>query len=235
VPGRFRAITGAFAKGLPPKHVTDRIVPWLTLTVTVVGVTIGLWQYIERNSNERVARVVELHKTYIGLGSSTSSLSDLRRESEADQYKLAVDVKCQFMKELNAKSDCRSDASFSPDQRAALRGRIDKAVVTQFGSSETNRRNLGKLLGFYLSLVTCVDQDACDTGAAVRFFASDILSFLNQNCPLIADEARRWRVEPPDIVLAKFLVKNKEEFYSAGLDAGRQSMFLCDHLRQQEQ
>ena len=238
-PGLFRSLRQAKQPG---KGTLDKVLPVMTFTLAVLGTVFGLFQYSQNNKAARVNRVLELHRTYVGTsGGSVRPLFEFWEQYTSDWRHAVVSVKCDYLNELerddiSSKFDCKDPTvgdllgkvELSEAEGEILRNRIDTYTLKSLSEPEVSA-NLKRVLYTFRQVIICVEQSACDRLAAVQFFGSDMLSFVNGACPLFKKEGQAWKTPAPDTIIAQFLTDNFDELKVPRPKPGRNLFWCTDH------
>jgi hypothetical protein len=227
--------------------VAERILPWVTASAAIIGIVFGLWQYVGKNQAERVARVVELHRAYVG-SSGKEPIYEAWTKHIAEATGDVETLRCEFILKLvqtgevadsPETADCSNDKfknfvksyNLSSVQRQKFRQILYDRERAFFDGDTAASNDFYRIRAFFHEIVVCVDEDACDRNASINFFAVEMLQFLNDACPLF--EASKWNLNTPDLAIAKFIVESdlRKEIVDAGNDPNRESIFFCDFYR----
>ena len=222
-----------------------------TVLFTLLGAIYGIFQYADKKSVDRTLRVLEIHKQYLESKIDDSSLKvkllNLTLLNE-ESPKRVVKLRCEFINSLidggklnESKFDCNSNLfkdkrlekiDLEPDHRKTLREIINMKSDSQ-SFSRIEQRNIFQLLGFYKSVLQCIDHKGCSEDAAFNIFSQDILEFLNATCSFLEEQSIKWNLKYKyGHDLSRFLKENNflESVLNRSSDLSRTKLFICDYL-----
>ena len=238
----LRRLIACLASALPPKFVSDRLLPWASLVLAVIG---ALWVFHEYSNDLAIARVmttIDLHKRY------TEKLFVIKEEVTLASIPLLLHSRCKFIensvksgklkprgKSINCNNIDRE--TLQELDRYILEGELRKQLreyvfsrVAERTLSKKEAQGLAHLSIFFRSIVICVEHDNCDAETSIALFAREMVEFVNMTCPFDAKVERGGKTVTKE--LAKFLVDHevhKNIYWS--LDPNREKLFACDQLR----
>ncbi len=245
----------SLARQLPPKFVSDRLLPWVTLAFAMIAGGFGLYQYKANNDAQRVVQTLELYHAYVGELTDKKSLNDLLNTYN-DKLGPIIDVtRCQFYLDLIAKGDLQIEdqldcgktgyieilnrSPLNNVQRKTLRQKIGGAGLDAFENGMifdgASKGYVFKIMSYFTEVVVCVNQGACDEAATIDFFADDMVSFLNGFCSIFEQEAKTWNSESLDQRIVHFLIRNDQDAkIDLSRDPDREKLFRCERHRRIE-
>lgn len=241
------------ARKLPPKHVVDRIMPWVALILSIVAGAFALYQYTSEIQSTKVLETIKLYREFVGSRPDTKSMFEVQKSLIDLNDKLGSKIdktRCSFIKELKEKNKIQTDiqtgncdseeiftnlreVSLDNDQRRVLRENI---IKIQNSYSTTNKIQLYRILGFYNSVVTCAKHNGCDENTITELFSEPIISFINAYCQVFEANAKKWGTDiSEDDILVRFLLDNGvSKTYSKNFSKGRTKLFKCEKHRKME-
>jgi hypothetical protein len=240
----------AFARTLPSKVVTERIIPWLTLFFSVLAGAFGLYQYYSSIEAAKVTETIKLHREFIGTKPGEQSIFETQTSMIDLNEKLGglIDqTRCKYIKELIDKGaivekrnfNCSSNKyreiidgiNLAEEHRKVLRQRITKQQDSMV-STESRKMKMFRILGFYSAVTTCANQGGCNKSSVVSLFGTPMVAFINSYCSYFGNVAKSWNNEPADNDLVRFLVKNGVTITSfKQSDKERRNVFRCERHR----
>ncbi len=245
---RFRRRIAALARGMPPAHITQRLVPWVTLLAALITATWALLQYSNDLAIRRVSTTLEMHRQFrTGYRDSMVPLQSAMRDANNLPQRI-LDLRCGYLQKLQADGtllggvlpvpECGTvtvenisvldpfSLLLSAEQRTDLRQMVEVLMAAQ---DDAPLGAYGELVDFFRSVRLCVGQNTCDPATTLALFEFDIVAMLNMTCAAVkADTARRSEA----VLLARFvrdLGTPARPYWSA--DTGQTDPFLCDYLR----
>lgn len=231
----MRTCLNSLAKRFPPRHVTDRLFPWIMVLLTTIG---GIWILYEHNASNKVSRIskiIELYHQFSEPSIGNISLNDIQREL-ADVVGHIIDkTLCEHILE-RIPSVMRGYANFNNlnCKESYNRNRILKKYVDTVNKEQLRQRisnrindtlrendedNIDKLLSHYRGVIACIQHDGCDEEAGFDIYKTNMIGFVNMSCMVTNERAIYWNTEPADIPIVNFLIR-----HGFGYDD-----FYCDH------
>lgn len=242
----MRKHAAALAKFLPPKIVTERIIPWITLLLGVFAGAFTLYQFSSNISGNKVAETITLYRSFMGISSNTQSIYALQNEVTGlnDELRNSIaTTKCEYYatvissNQLDSSDTLKCGANdwveiiktipLTPDQKKVLKSQVETTLESLKPTKE-EAANLHRIIGFYLAVVTCVKEGGCDRGTAVNLFASHMIDFINAHCVYFRAKANQWNGTPVDDAIVYFLTNSGvtiDRLRSS--DSSRTHIFFC--------
>jgi hypothetical protein len=249
-----RFLTSLAAK-LPPRHVTDRIIPWAALFASLLG---GAWALASWRSDLQVRRVEATLEFLVlyqerfdpEVGTYAKSLAAF----EHAQGIAVVEARCAaataaargsaLVSPGLAAFDCADlgsesrDASFAAmiqeagqwaDMRDAIREELAPRVAEIAASGEHSF--IAAEITFLHALARCVDRGNCDEPTAAALFYGPIVRALNDSC---RRGGEALQPHDPRYVLTDLVLRNNafERMRATSSDRGQANPFLCPETRQ---
>lgn len=249
-----RFVTSLSAK-LPPRHVTDRIIPWAALIASLVG---GVWTLASWRSEVQARRVeatLEFLVLYqerfdpeVGTYGKTLSAFEHALENAVVAARCAATTAAARGGELVspglAAFECAelgsesADASFAAmtkeagpwaGMRDAIRAELAPRVAEIAASGEYSF--IAAEITFLHALASCVDRGNCDEPTAAALFYVPIVRALNASC---RRGGEALQPHDPRYVLTDLVVRNSvfERMRATSSDRRQENPFLCPETRQ---
>ena len=212
--------------------------PWAApLLVAVCGFGWGIWEYRNNVNIQRVQATLQFHEAYrkemsdvrLTESSSESTLEVL--QEEIDQIRCGVleiqEINCDAMTEEDVEK-VRSEPLDSV-QRAEVRRALNHLRVERINLDDDA---VSDYYAFFNSIRVCILAKNCDLMTALALFAKDITNYLNEICVYVGNPNSYIGMKETK-ALARFLLDNDvgEDILWSD-DEGRESLFLCDYLRE---
>lgn len=239
----LRRLITRLAVAFPPKFISDRLLPWATLLLATVGGVWAIHEYRNDLSISRVTTIIDLHERY------TEKLFLAKREFALAISPTLLRARCEFIRnaledgkltpESNMPLDCEDidDGTLEVlkmyNLEGMLRAEQREYIFAEIGQTKLSGKQSNSLVQLSIlfnSVIVCVDHGNCDPGTTVALFAREMVEFVNMACAFDAQASRGSKTETEKI--ARFLVDrdvHKNIYWS--LDANREKLFACDHLR----
>lgn len=251
---RKRKLISGFSKTLPPRHVTDRIVPWAGLIAALAG---GVWALTTWRLDVQVQRVEATLEFMVAhqerFAAEVGAYKDDIAEFKDAQDSVVLDARCAATKaaakarKINspdlASFDCSTlgvDAAQAQFEELAVnagswQGMRDD-VRTELVARVSGLAASGKFafieaeIAFLHALANCVEAGNCDEEVAAALFYIPIVRVLNASCRPGGGELSQF---DPRYVLANLVVQNQafERMRAISGDQGQQNPFLCPETR----
>ena len=242
-------MTRAFAiwlsRRFPPKHVTDRVLPWLTIALVLVGGIFAVYEHLKNSNAARVIETIRLHQAFVMQTPSGKSLQSLQNRLIDGLGPLIDQRRCEYVLELADKGEvqlqpnvqCNDAKSHSiiaaielqGQQRDELRRRlsdVEEQIVQE------NEEAIQQLLGHYTTVIVCVKNAACNGESARDIYARDMIGFVNAFCSYFEKKGKEWKEPPADRLIAEFIVRyNLHRDATLMQESSRQKLFRCDGHR----
>ena len=238
-----RPLITRLAAAFPPKSVSDRLLPYVTLVLAVAAGTSALVQYGNNLAIARVSASLDLHKQFL-----SETFQKAKKEFAAFDENVgavAATARCEFIRNEVAKGALPAPAGVTLDcenltdsMRIALqsidivgeqRTRLRDYVLSKVRDRLSGTDGLAQLEIFFRSVIICVGRSNCDGETAAALFARDMVTFVNATCvfdpPIGQDDTTNDEI-------ARFLVRwrvNKNIYWNR--DPGREKLFACDRQR----
>lgn len=230
----------------PTKKITERIVPYLTLGVTLSAIIIGgLWALIDYYLDSEAKReqsVMKLYEQFIGSDTTVDSLKDLQESFDEDLLHIVKSATCTVEQtnedntigQMMARSD-NHNSSFTVAtetcQRSSeeIRITITKIKREKLYTSD-NITKIKKLLDHYKSVVLCADFKKCDKPTVIKYYSDEMLTYINAFCDYFEQDRENWKKNAPeDLVISTFLVNNwhHRENSANRIDQSKELRFFC--------
>jgi hypothetical protein len=239
----LRRYIAQFATAFPPKAVSDRLLPYVTLLLAVAGGVSALIQYSNGLAIARVTATMELHKQFLSETFRPAVKEFNEFNTRANQ--IAPKARCEFIRDAIAKGEvsASSGTSLNCDKfdNATLTA-LDKVSLTdaqrdrlrEFALWRRREVNppwpsIDQLELFYRSLIVCVERNNCSGDTAAALFAREMVTFVNATCDYDSPVAVGHTTNDE---IARFLVRsrvNKNIYWNR--DANRKKLFACDRQR----
>ncbi len=153
------------------KQISDMLVSWLGVLSLIIGGTFTLYQWSEAKSKSRIEHTLAYVKQFNG-----PEMSTVRTAISSHSEKVSI----EFEKLRKKHSDPKNPEDVKIIKNFIVRSSDEKGI----------RENIWHMVGFYESLVVCVDNKICDVETAEGFMGSPALKFYRFYSPYI-DQVRR--------------------------------------------
>ena len=211
--------------------------PWAApALIAAFGVVWGICEYRENVDIRRVQATLEFHAAFRNelrdVRLTHSSEGDTRRvlEEGIDRIRCLVldigGVNCDALEEDEVVKV--REASLDSAKRAEVRRQLNRLLAKRI---TLNDNAVSDYYAIFNSVRVCILASNCDLATALALFAKEMTNYLNQIC-VYAEEPHSYIGKKETTTLAQFLLDNgvaNDILWSD--DEGRESLFLCDYLR----
>ena len=222
------------AMQFPPRHVTERIFPWIMILLTIIG---GGWIVFEHNASNKVTRIskiLDLHHEFTRHKIGKKSLNELQRdlvdiagyivdkircqrrlEVDSEYYKDYANLNCDNTEDIEIVLGIDTDEEYD----TKLNERVYEEIHKIFSANDEYFENIDRLLAYYRVVIACIEHGGCHEYTGFEIYKDKMISFVNMACSTLNERAKDWNDTPPDTPIVKFLRKHEREEIS----------FLCRH------
>jgi len=241
---RIRGYVSQLSKALPPKHVVDRLAPLFTFFAIIVGLANYIYTAHSEKIGKNIDRTLELENQYIGKYHE-KDYNNVLRDTLIQNGELIdhIGIRCDFYNNLikskeltGVELDCSAPAvsitmdenPFSESQKSTLREIISKAE-SKLEYEDEFTRDIYELLDFYLKIIRCTENRACDLGTVLSVWERDFVTFVNEFCVFFLND-NDGTLDTEELPLVYFLAKNANS--ANFVDENRTNIFFCERHRQ---
>jgi|GEM_PF-3864594 len=237
----MRVLLINMARMLPSKVISDRILPWLTLTLATFGAVWTLFQYSDGVGIQRANTTLAIHRQF--LDSFPEGAQTFTQISDDERVRRILKLRCEFyetaaagkkfkltmplpncstisVEEMSVLDEIGKDISTS--LRAELRGKMATLVPLDYGPAR-------RMMTFFRSLQVCVEISQCNLEISGELFAGDIVAFLNATCPLALNDKEFARNGALLGTFTRTLLPLGVIPWN--IDPSREDLFACNYLR----
>ena len=190
------------------------------LIVGIWGVYHGAIEYIDSKNVSRVLESIHLHRQFVGNNSDSKSYRNLQVSLVNFVGNQTDTIICEYiknneLKKKDQKSSCEAndfekfnfhmkDNSKSKDFQKFYSMKISDEL-------EIKNHNIHALLGHYIALIKCVDNNGCDGVTAFDIYRDDMIIFVNAFCQFFQNDSQLWNSNiAADRVIVNFLQFHSE-------------------------
>lgn len=221
---RLRALISSFARAcFPPKAITDRVVPWIQVVVTIAGGAWALLQYSTSIGDKRADETMKLLAVYwTEQGTAPSLRMRFDRLLEDEREFLASDTRIAELRK-------KGRANRTEAETQSYMNLLDEKT-REFAAKPAAYGEYSRVYYYLNTLVVCAAEKRCDRTIVNSTLGLDLLYFLNGTCGFINLDDEHWNTRRTGQNIYDYVVSQQLEALSETKGGGR---FLCPKFSEQ--